>query len=155
MAYAFVLLVHSWLRWAILVAGGVVVVRSATGLARGLPWGPQDRRAGVALLSCLDAQVLLGLVLYFFLSPVTPKSFADLHAFMPVAPLRFFAVEHPTGMVLATVAVHVGWALGKRATADRDRHRRLLVGLLVAMALIAVSMPWPWLSYGRPLVRGL
>ncbi|HLK38144.1 MAG TPA: hypothetical protein VKU41_15385 [Polyangiaceae bacterium] len=154
MPYASALLFHSLLRWAILATGAMVVVRSAMGLTRGRPWGAWDRRAGVALLSCMDAQVLLGLVLYLFLSPVTPKSLADFHASMAVAPLRFFAVEHPTGMLLATIAVHTGWALGKRAPADRDRHRRVLVGVLVALALIAVGVPWPWLSHGRPLVRG-
>jgi hypothetical protein len=152
---ACVLWLHSWLRWVVLATGVTLLARSAGGLLRGRAWDAWDRRAGIAFLSALDTQVLLGLALYFVLSPLTPKSFADLRAFMPVAPLRFFAVEHPTAMLVGLVAAHVGWARAKRASTDRARHRRVLVGLAVAMLVIAAGIPWPWLSYGRALVRAL
>jgi hypothetical protein len=131
-----------------------LLVCTAEGTARGRAWRRLDQRAGAAFLSALDGQVLLGLILYV-VSPLTPKSFADLRAFMPVAPLRFFAVEHVTGMVIALVAAHVGWARGKRAPSDRVHHRRVLVGVVVALLAILVSIPWPWLSYGRALARSL
>ena len=153
MLYQFTLYLHSWLRWAIVVAGAVLLVRTATGMMRGRAWQTLDQRVGIVFLSCLDAQVLIGFVLYFFLSPITPKSLSALQAAMPVTLLRFFAVEHATGMLGAAIAWHVGWARGKRAATDRIRHRRVLVGLVVALLAIAISIPWPWLPYGRPLVR--
>jgi hypothetical protein len=149
MVYALTLFLHSWLRWAVLLTGVLLLVRTA----RGRGWRPLDQRAGVAFLAALDLQVLLGLLLYFVVSPLTPKSFADLRAFMPVAPLRFFAVEHFAGMLVALVAAHVGWARGKRAPSDAVRHRRVLVGVAVALLAILASIPWPWLPYGRTLVR--
>jgi hypothetical protein len=155
MLYALTIFLHSWLRWIVLAAGVVLLVRTAEGTARKRAWRPLDQRAGAAFLSALDLQVLVGLLLYFVVSPLTPKSFADLRAFMPVAPLRFFAVEHGTGMLIAMVAAHVGWVRGKRAPTDGARHRRVLVGVAVALLAILASIPWPWLSYGRDLVRGL
>jgi hypothetical protein len=153
--YPYALLLHSWLRWAILATGAFLLVRTATGLSQCRPWRPWDQRSAIAFLSVLDTQVLLGISLYVFLSPITPKSMADFRAFMPVSALRFFAVEHVTGMLVAATAAHVAWTLGKRAAVDRVRHRRVLVGVALAMLMIAASIPWPWLSYGRPLVRAL
>jgi hypothetical protein len=154
MLYTLTLFLHSWFRWLVLLTGLFLLVRTAEGTARGRAWQPLDQRAGAAFLSALDAQVLLGLVLYVA-SPLTPKSFADLRAFMPIAPLRFFAVEHVAGMLVALAAAHIGWARGKRAPSDRVRQRRVLVGVAVAMVAILLSIPWPWLSYGRALVRSL
>jgi hypothetical protein len=151
---AAVLWLHSWLRWVVLATGATLLARAAAGLLRGRAWSAWDRRAAVAFLSALDTQVLLGLSLFFVLSPLTPRSVADLRAFMPVAPLRFFAVEHPTAMLVGLIAAHAGWAFARRAPTDRARHRRILVGVGVAMLAFAVGIPWPWLPYGRALVRG-
>jgi hypothetical protein len=153
MLYAVVLYVHSWLRWIVIAAGLAVFARALRGASLRRPWRDPDRRLGVAFISALDTQVLLGLLLYFVLSPITPRSLADLRAFMHAAPLRFFAVEHGTGMVAAVIAAHAGRSLANRAREDAGRHRRTLIGVCVSLVAIAVSVPWPWLSYGRPLVR--
>lgn len=152
MLYSFLLFLHSWLRWLVLATGAVLLVRVATGASRRTAWEPRDQRAGAAFLAALDSQVLLGLVLYV-VSPLTPKSFDDLHVFMKVPTLRFFAVEHAVGMVLAAVAAHVGWARGRRSPSDDVRFKRVLVGVILAMLAILVSIPWPFLPYGRSLVR--
>jgi hypothetical protein len=155
MAYLIVIFIHSWLRWVVILSGVAVAVRATSGAMTGRTWKPLDELLGRVFVSAFDTQVLLGLLLYFVVSPLTPKSVADLRAYMPVAPLRFFAVEHITGMIVALVSAHVGWALGKRATSSRARHRRVAIGVGVALFVIAASIPWPGLSYGRPLVRGL
>jgi hypothetical protein len=155
MAYLIIIFIHSWLRWVVILAGVAIGVRATSGTMTGRPWKPIDELLGRVFVSALDTQILLGLVLFFFFSPVTPKSMADLRACMHVAPLRFFAVEHTTGMIVALVSAHVGWALGKRATSARVRHRRVAIGVGIALLVIAASIPWPGLSYGRPLVRGL
>jgi len=77
----------------------------------------------------------------------------SLRAAMGVPTLRFFSVEHPTVMLLAVVAVHASSALSQRASASEGRHRLWALGLLVAMGLVAVGIPWAGLSHGRPLFR--
>jgi hypothetical protein len=151
--YGVVLIVHSWLRWAVIGTALGVFARALLGALLGRPWRASDRRWAVVFLSVLDTQILLGLILYFVFSPLTPKSLADLRAFMHVAPLRFFAVEHGTGMLAALVAAHTGWALAKRSRTDHARHRRIAVATGLALLAIAASVPWPWFAYGRPLWR--
>ena len=132
-----------------------MLARSGAGLARKQPWRQAEQRAGAAFLAALDTQILLGFLLYFGLSPLTPKSFADLGTFMHVPTLRFFAVEHGVGMLVAAAAAHVGWARGKRSPDDATRQRRVLIGVGVAILAILASIPWPFLPYGRDLFRSL
>jgi cytochrome bd-type quinol oxidase subunit 1 len=155
MFYALVLIVHSWLRWVVLVAGVASVARAVLGVATRRAWTPLDQKLGTVFVAALDVQVLLGLLLYFVLSPVTPKSLADFKAYMPVAPLRFFAIEHAFGMLLALVIAHIGWRRLKRMKTDRGRLMCVLLALGIALVLVAGSIPWPWAPYGRPLFRTL
>jgi hypothetical protein len=155
MIYAIVLFLHSWLRWAVVLTGVALLARAVLATVTHRPWQPLDRRLALGFVSALDSQVLLGLLLYFFLSPITPRSLADFRTFMPISPLRFFAIEHPVGMLVALVAAHVGWARSKRAGADPIRWRQILIGTVLALLALLISIPWPWLAAGRPLVRGL
>jgi hypothetical protein len=155
MLYALVLIVHSWLRWVVLLAGVASVARAAHGVATRRPWSPVDRRLGIVFVSSLDAQVVLGLLLYFVLSPVTPKSLADFGAYMHLAPLRFFAIEHAFGMLFGVAIAHIGWQRLKKTTTDRGRQMCVIVGFAIALVLVAGSVPWPSLPYGRPLFRTL
>lgn len=151
--YALVLFLHSWVRWAVVLSLVAVNLRMIMGLVRRTSWRPLDRAFALLFLAALHTQIAVGLVMYFGLSALTPKSMADLRAFMSVAPLRFFAVEHLFGMTLATISFHLGWAAGKRARSDRLRYKRVLAGAGVALVLILVSIPWPFFVYGRPVVR--
>jgi hypothetical protein len=153
MAYSYALFLHSWLRWGVLASGLLLLTVTFTAVVRRRSWSTSDRRLVLLFLSTLDAQLLLGLLLYFSLSPITPRNLSDLRAFLGVAPLRFFAVEHPTGILIGALCAHLGWARGKRTLVDRDRHRRVLVGVLLALLAIGLSVPWPWFPYGRPLFR--
>ncbi|MBZ4418866.1 hypothetical protein [Myxococcus sp. RHSTA-1-4] len=154
MLYSVVLLLHSWLRWGVVVLGVVVLGRSLVGWLRGRDWTHSDRRLQVLLVSVLDLQFLLGLTLYSVLSPLTPGTMEAFRTSMSVSFLRFFTVEHPVMMLLALTAAHVSSQLSRRAEAPHARHRVWAVGILVTMLLVVLGIPWPWLSHGRPLFRG-
>src|SRR5689334_12759863 len=106
--YDLTLFAHSWLRWLVLFAALAAVARAMSGVQTRRPFTPVDERARLWLTASLDLQMLLGLILYNFLSPVTKSAFVDMAAAMSAAPIRFFAVEHPTGMIVAIVLAHVG-----------------------------------------------
>ena len=114
--YSGVLLVHSWLRWAVLIVGVVAVVRGMAGWTGGRPWLRADDRTGYWFAMLLDVQMLLGLLLYFALSPFTRQAMADFGAAMQNSGLRFWAVEHVLGMAIAITLAHVGRARVKKAT---------------------------------------
>ncbi len=149
--YAAMLVVHSWLRWVVLVAGIMAWARSAFGLSRGA-WTRVDDRAGFWFVTALDLQVVIGLALYFLLSPYTTAAMHDFGGAMKDPTLRFWAVEHTFGMLVGVVLAHVGRARSRRG-AERGRHRTAAIFFGLALLVIAVSVPWPGSSHGRPLLR--
>jgi hypothetical protein len=150
--YTTILTVHSWLRWVALVAGvlaTVTALRSTTPLTEK---GPADRW-GLILMITLDIQMLLGLAMYFFVSPVMAEIRANFGASMRDAGTRFWAVEHITMMLAAVVITHVGRVLARKsATADVKR-MKLFVAFAVATAFMLLAIPWPGMRAGRPLFR--
>jgi len=152
MLYAIVLTIHSWLRWIVLLAGIAAFVRSAVGASRRATWTPADDRAGFWFTTVLDAQVLLGLVLYIFLSPFTHAAFRDLGGAMSNSGLRFWAVEHVFGVIVGVALAHVG-RVRARKTDSLRRHRVVAIFFGLALVAIVAAIPWPGMPAGRPLLR--
>jgi hypothetical protein len=142
------LLTHNALRWVILVAGVMAVVRAVQGLKGDIPYAPA-RRVGVLFMVSLHVQLLTGLVL-FVVSPLIHRAMADMKATMADAATRFFVAEHPTLMVIAIVVMTVGSIVAKNAPDDAARHRKLLVFSVVTLLLLLAGIPWQ-----RALVPGL
>jgi hypothetical protein len=153
--YAFTLLTHSYLRWLIVAVGLLLVVRTAMGWARSAHWLEADERLHSIFVALIDTQFTLGIVLYLFLSPISHAFFAQPGVGMKEPTLRFFGMEHAVAMLVAVAIVHIGRVRSKRATAPRVRQRLVCSSVLIALLLIAVSIPWPFLPYGRPLLRGV
>lgn len=153
--YRMILFTHSYLRWIVLLLALLVCARSFAAWLRRAPWRPTDKSLHVALVSSVDLQLLLGLVLYFFLSPLTHAFFGDAGGAMKDPLLRFFGMEHLFGMLIALVLFHVGRAKSKKAETDALRHRHAWTFTLLALLVTFLAIPWPGLKYGRPLLRGL
>ena len=140
--YSILLIVHSWLRWAALAAGIFAAVRGGSGNQAGGKW----------YTILLDTQMLLGLLLYFVLSPITAAALDDFGAAMKAPQLRFFAVEHVFGMLIAIALAHVGRGKVKKAPIERRGRIAMIFYGLSLIALLA-SIPWPGMPAGRPLFR--
>lgn len=154
--YSVSLAIHSVLRWVVLLAGFAAVVQAAVALATAGSFDKRHKLTNLATMISVDTQLLLGLLLYGVLSPtVTQVVFADFGAAMKDSVLRFWAVEHLTGMLLATVLVHVAYFVAKRAKVDRTKHVWTLVGMGVSMLAIVASIPWPFRAASRALFPGL
>jgi hypothetical protein len=78
---------------------------------------------------------------------------ANFAAAMPDPQLRFWAVEHVAGMVIALVLVHVGRVLSRKAASPSSRRSRQIVCYGLATLVMLLSTPWPWTAAGRPLFR--
>jgi hypothetical protein len=146
--YSLILLLHSWIRWAALVAG-VGATAAALGDIR---TGRADRW-GFAFRIALDVQMLLGLLLYFFISPNMAEIRNHFGEAMQSASLRFWAVEHVTLMIVAVALVHVGGVLARKAATPEAKRTRMIVCFGLATLAMLAAIPWPGLSYGRPLFR--
>jgi hypothetical protein len=149
--YSIVLTLHSWLRWLVLLSAILAVGRAITAGSR--PWAPADDRAGRLFGISLDVQFVLGVLLYFVLSPFTKQAMQDFGAAMRTSGLRYFAVEHVLGMVVAIVLVHIGRSRVRKAATDQKRHRTAALFYGLALLAILASIPWPGMPNGRPLFR--
>lgn len=151
--YTTVLLVHSWLRWAVILFGVLALVRALAGSVGRRPWQPLDDRLNLGFIISLDIQVLLGLLLYFALSPITEAAMADFGGAMGNSVLRFWAVEHVFGMVVGTFLAHRGRSRVRKIPESGRKHKAAAVFIVLAMIAILASIPWPGTPHARPLFR--
>jgi len=151
--YTTVLMLHSWIRWIALVA----VVGTTLAAIRGKVEGATSLadRWGLVAMMVLDIQLLLGLLLYFALSPNVQAILANFGGAMKDPALRFWAVEHTAAMLGAIVVAHVGRVLARKAATPATKRTRLLVCFGLATLLIIIGMPWPGRPGGRVLFKGL
>jgi len=143
--YTTILVLHSWLRWLALGAGLAATLAAARG---------KTDRVGTILVSTLDLQVLLGLLLYFVVSPNMAEIRAHFGESMKDPVARFWAVEHITTMFGAVIAAHVGRVLARRTADPNARRMKLFICYGIATVLMILAVPWPGMRAGRPLFRG-
>jgi uncharacterized membrane protein YozB (DUF420 family) len=148
--FEFILAVHNILRWIVLVLLLIALVRAFWGWFGNREWTSTDGKVGMFYSVSLDVQLLLGLILYFVLSPITRIAFSDFGAALANTDLRFFVFEHVLMMVLAVIFAHVGVATAKRAAEPVIKHRRTAIWF--SLSLLAILLGMPWL---RPLLPGL
>ena len=149
--YTLVLGLHSWLRWVALIAAAlalyfVATERDGAGKSRSDRWG-------LVLMIALDLQLVLGVLLYFWLSPFITEALGNMAAAMKDSGVRKFVVEHPSMMLVAIVLAHVGRILARKAKTADDRRMRLLICFGLALLLMLISIPWPGMAGGRQLFR--
>src|SRR5262245_26706735 len=151
--YPLMLVVHSLLRWLVLAAGLVAFGRALAGMRGRGAWTPADDRAGQLFVGTLDLQFLIGLVLYFGLSPITRAAFQDFGGAMGNSMLRFWAVEHILGMVIAVALAHIGRVRVRKTTDAVRRHKLAAIFFGLALVAILATIPCPGMPAGRPLFR--
>jgi hypothetical protein len=154
--YSSALWLHSLLRWAVLFTGFVAWFRAIGGKTANRPWTPHDELWGLLLTISADLQLLVGLVLYGFLSPITRMGFSNFATAMRSETARFFTLEHPVAMIIAIALIHVARVRIRKAADPARKHRIALVLFGIAMVVIIASTPWPFLPppfVSRPLLH--
>lgn len=133
---------HNTLRWLILLSLVITLVKYVSGWLGNQSWKKTDNILGIVFTSLMDIQLLTGLALYFFLSPVTKLAMSDFGAAMKDPSLRFYAVEHFSMMLIAVVLVHIGRAKSKKAKTDSAKFRTATIFFLIALVVILAAIPW-------------
>ena len=151
--YSVTLFLHSWNRWLILVAGLFVIIAALKGLASKSDYTASQRKWSLVYISSLHLQLLIGLLLYFVLSPVTAVAFSDFGAAMKDANLRFWAVEHAFVNIVAVALAQTGSIMVKRASKDRAKHKRALIWAGISLLLILAIIPMGMMGPERPWFR--
>jgi hypothetical protein len=128
-----VLMLHSVVRWLIILVAAIAVVKFTIGWRRGLAFSGMDRGLSSAFSGLMDAQVLLGFIYFFWTGFAAGVGFPA------------HRLEHMGIMLLAAVVAHLS-ALWKKAD-DKVRFRNTLFVVLdtIIIILIGVSrLPGGW-----------
>jgi hypothetical protein len=145
--YNVILHLHSSLRWVVLLLLLIVVYRSLTAGKR--PFSSTDKKYGLFTMIVCDIMLLIGIYQWLAgnwgLSSMQNNGMKDI---MHNPTLRFFAIEHPIGMLVAIIMVHIGKAYAKKDLPDPVKHRRTLLFFGLALLIILVSLPWPFRAAG-------
>lgn len=138
---------HSFLRWVILILLLVAVYKSFTDRNKAFTTG--HRKMGLFLMICADVMLLIG-IYQWVAGPWGLKSIRlnGMSNVMKNGPLRFFAVEHFIGMLIAISLIHVGYSFAKKNIPDSVKHKRALVFYGLALLIILIFIPWPFRSVG-------
>lgn len=157
-AYELLLILHSFTRWWVLLACAVTMARAALRGASRSSWSAFDERAARLFVASIDLQVLLGLSLYFGLSPLARAARAlwsseGFGAMWAERELSFFGFIHPCLALFAAFVAHASWVAARRADGAWARRRRLGAGAALALGLFLVAVPWPFLGHERPWFR--
>jgi hypothetical protein len=146
--YNLLVTIHSIGRWALLLLLIFVIFNHL--LAGRRPFIRSDANAGLILTVIADIMLLVGLVLYFA-GNWGYKLIEEngMSAVMKNATMRFFAVEHMVGMIIAIALIHIGKVQGKKSISDKAKHRRSLIFYALALLIILITIPWPFREIGQ------
>lgn len=133
--YTFLLHAHSGLRWLILVAVIIAVLKSMVGLFAGSNYTKFDKIVAVAFVGMMHLQLLIGLVLYFFYSPHITYNMSDQVS-------RFWSVEHLALMLFAVAAAQVGRSISKKTTDAQVKFRFQSIFFGMSLILMLLGIPW-------------
>lgn len=134
---------HSGLRWVVLGLLIAAIVKAAGKRRGGTIYPGKDKLALFALIS-VHVQLLIGLVLYLWLSPLV--SFEG--GVMGNSVTRFYTVEHLLGMVIGIVLVTVGYSKAKRQAELNKGWKTIGTFYLLGLLVILASIPWPFRNLG-------
>ncbi len=141
--YTGLLHTHSLLRYFILIALVVVIIKGIIGLVNKQPYGKWDNKLGLYLFIFTHMQLLVGIILYF-MSPFVKFGSET----MSDKVTRYWTVEHIFSMLIAVVLITLARTTSKRMADDQAKHKRMVIFNSVALVLIIAMV---WLS-GRPML---
>jgi uncharacterized membrane protein (UPF0182 family) len=68
---------------------------------------------------------------------------------------RFFQFEHPLTMIVSILLITMGYGVAKKQLSDSDKYRKAFQLFLLALVLILLRTPWPFMdTVGRGLFPG-
>ena len=151
--YNFLLLSHSWLRWVVLILAILAIYRNYEGFSSGRKWTATDKKFNAFFIGSLHLQLVIGLILYSGVSPMMATIFTDMKAAMKNRELRFWGVEHITGMIIGIIIAQIGSIKAQKQPSDAGKFRTAFFWFLAAILLILAMIPFGIWNPDRPLFR--
>ncbi len=118
----FVLMLHSIVRWLVVLVAVIAVVRYALVMAGKAQPSGMDRGLMSGYTGLLDLNVLLGLILIIGLGFTTPR------------------IEHAVTNIIAVVVAHFFSQRGKKIEDVKLKARTNLLGVVISILIIVVGV---------------
>lgn len=137
----FLVHLHSFFGWLLLIVLVAAIAMAFIKKSGGKPFAKSDKGLFLAGLILTHIQLIIGFIQYFLSQKVLFSGDT-----MSNAALRFFTVEHPFTMILAIVAITIGYSRSKRATEDSNKFKQVYIFYGIGLLLILLRFPWQYLS---------
>jgi uncharacterized membrane protein YqhA len=147
---------HNVLRWVILLLLIIALLRHLAGMSNKRPINDRDRSIDLFLMIAAHITLVLGIYQWFAGSwGINIFRTYSMKEIMDNTALRFWAVEHISGMVIAIILITIGRGAVKRSI-DWTTHKKAFWFFLIALLIILASVPWPFREgIGRPWFPGV
>ncbi|BDS13615.1 cytochrome B [Aureispira anguillae] len=130
---------HSGLRWIVLILLLLAIVNAFSGWRSKKPYTAQNKKLHLFAMIFVHIQVLIGFISYL-LNWGGKVNFGNMSNSM----IRFFTVEHSTMMLLALIAITIGFSKSKKITETPSRFKMIFMAYLIGLLLILAGIPWPF-----------
>ena len=143
--FSVLLQIHNILRWVILLLLTLSILQSFIGWIKRRELREGDAKLWLFTMISVHTTLLIGLILLFFgrygiLSSGLPEGIN----LMQDKFYRFFWVEHPVGMLIATALITLGRGVVKKQITDPLKYNKAFWYFLVALLIILATIPWPF-----------
>lgn len=143
------------MRWVILLLLLINILNHFSGATK--PLVAKDKKLSLFLLISAHITLLVGLYQYFFgkfgFNLIGEYGMGEV---MKTSALRFWAVEHITGMLVAITLITVAHTTLKKSISGVNKRKKVGFLLLLALIIILLVVPWPFReNIARPWFPGM
>ncbi len=153
--YQGLLHLHNLGRWVVIILLLVAIFKALAGMSGTKPFTSGDKKVGLFLMISAHVMLLIGLYQWFAGPGLGSIQNMGMKAVMQNSVARFWAVEHPVGMLIGIILITVGRGVAKKNLPDSAKHSRSFWMYLIALIIILASVPWPFREVARPLFPGM
>jgi hypothetical protein len=143
----FIIKIHSFLRWALLLLMLVSIVKAAMSTSGKNPYTSSDRKRTLFTMIAAHLQLVIGIILYLQ-SSVVQSGLSNMGTAMKTTSLRYWTVEHISMMIIAIVFITIGNIRSKKMDTDAGKYKQVLIWFGLALLVIIAAMPWPFRADG-------
>lgn len=130
---------HSW-ALVTLVLISATIINSIRSILYHKKYSVYAHKLALYSLMSVHIQALLGVITYM-ISPITKAAMNNFGMAMKVSAIRFFAVEHPTMVILGVIAITIGFIKTKKINDDKAKYKKILIFYSIGIALILSQIP--------------
>lgn len=136
---------HSTLPYIFLVTMIIAIAIFWSKRFSGAEFGKNDKRFALINLILAHLQLIIGLVLYIFISPIA-KAARESGEMWSDPNYRFYGVVHISVMIIGIVLITIGYSKSKRQEDSASKFKTLSLFYTLGLVFILSGIPWDnWL----------